>query len=66
MCDDLVEQELPGGGLLMYQSFTAVAPGAVSPRSTLDGWNSDGMESDKEMCIGWEVEKKAAKRGLVA
>lgn len=66
MCDDLVEQELPGGGLLMYQSFTAVAPGAVSPRSTLDGWNSDGMESDKEMCIGWEVEKKAAKKGLVA
>ncbi|CAM0951441.1 unnamed protein product [Alopecurus aequalis] len=67
MCDDLVEQELPGGGLLMYQSFTAVAPGAMSPRSTLDdGWSSDGTETGQEMCIGWEVEKNTAKKGLVA
>jgi S-adenosylmethionine decarboxylase len=61
MCDDFVEQELPGGGLLMYQSFTAVAPGTMSPRSTMeiDGWSSDGTEtaekSDK-MCIGWDVQ----------
>ncbi|KAL6846547.1 hypothetical protein ACP4OV_023995 [Aristida adscensionis] len=66
ICDDLVEQELPGGGLLMYQSFTAVAPGAVSPRSTLDmdGWNSDGMETrvkSEETCISWNVEKKVEK-----
>lgn len=54
MCDDLVEQVLPGGGLLVYQSFTAVTPGAVSPRSTLDVWNNEGMETTakgEEMCI---------------
>ncbi|GJN05816.1 hypothetical protein PR202_ga23481 [Eleusine coracana subsp. coracana] len=63
MCDDFVEQELPGGGLLMYQSFTAVAPGCMSPRSTMeiDGWSSDGTETAEksdEMCIGWDVQKK--------
>ncbi|EAZ09149.1 hypothetical protein OsI_31419 [Oryza sativa Indica Group] len=65
MCDDLVEQELPGGGVLMYQSFTAVTPGAVSPRSTLDGWNSDGAEmvaKSKEMSVCWEGEKAAKKK----
>lgn len=72
MCDDLVEQELPGGGLLMYQSFTAVASGTVSPRSTLemDGWSSDGMEmaaKSDEMCIGcWDVAKKAVKKDVDA
>lgn len=65
MCGDLVEQELPGGGLLIYQSFTAVGPGAVSLRSTLDGWNSDGMEMvvrAEEMCIGWKGEKKLVEK----
>ncbi|KAG8056810.1 hypothetical protein GUJ93_ZPchr0002g22958 [Zizania palustris] len=64
MCDDLVEQELPGGGMLMYQSFTSVAPGAVSPRSTLDGWNSEGTETaakSKEMSACWKEEKVAEK-----
>lgn len=32
-CKDLVEQELPCGGLLMYQSFSASKLKAVSPRS---------------------------------
>ncbi|KAL6655555.1 hypothetical protein ACP70R_006381 [Stipagrostis hirtigluma subsp. patula] len=72
MCDDVVEQELPGGGLLMYQSFTAVAPGAVSPRSTLDmdGWNSDGMEmaaKSEETYVSWDVVKKVVeKKDVVA
>ncbi|CAD6224940.1 unnamed protein product [Miscanthus lutarioriparius] len=72
MCDDLVEQELPGGGLLMYQSFIAVASGTVSPRSTLemDGWSSDGMETaakSDEMCIGcWDVAKKVVKKDVDA
>jgi S-adenosylmethionine decarboxylase len=66
MCDDFVEQELPGGGLLMYQSFTAVAPGTMSPRSTMemDGWSSDGTETaekNDEMGIGWDIQKKAVK-----
>uniref|UniRef100_A0A0A9F0X7 S-adenosylmethionine decarboxylase proenzyme n=1 Tax=Arundo donax TaxID=35708 RepID=A0A0A9F0X7_ARUDO len=64
MCDDLVEQELPGGGLLMYQSFTAVAPGTTSPRSTLemDGWSSDGTEpAAKEMSFCWDVVKVVEK-----
>lgn len=68
MCDDLVEQVLPGGGLLVYQSFTAVTPGAVSPRSTLDVWNNEGMETTakgEEMCIDWEVEKKVVKKDVV-
>lgn len=68
-CDDLVEQELPGGGLLMYQCFTAVAPGTVSPRSTLDGWNSDGNETDaksKEMCIGWDGLTKVVEKDVDA
>ncbi|VAI32670.1 unnamed protein product [Triticum turgidum subsp. durum] len=69
LCDDLVEQELPGGGLLMYQSFSAVAPGAVSPRSTLDdGWSSDGMEmaaQGEEACV-WGVEKKVTEKGVAA
>ncbi|XP_044381452.1 S-adenosylmethionine decarboxylase proenzyme isoform X2 [Triticum aestivum] len=67
--EDVVEQELPGGGLLMYQSFSAVAPGAVSPRSTLDdGWSSDGMEAaaqGEDTCI-WGVEKKVAVKGVAA
>lgn len=71
MCGDPVEQELPGGGLLMYQSFTAVPSGSVSPRSTLqtDGWSSDGMEmaSNDEMCIGcWNAVKKVVKKDLDA
>ncbi|EER98924.1 hypothetical protein BDA96_02G217400 [Sorghum bicolor] len=72
MCDDLVEQELPGGGLLMYQSFTAVASGTVSPRSTLemDGWSSDGMETatkSDDLCIGcWDVAKKVVKKDVDA
>lgn len=71
MCDDLVEQELPGGGLLVYQSFTAISPGTVSPRSTLemDGWSSDGMETfvnSDEMCICWDAEKKVVKKGVDA
>jgi S-adenosylmethionine decarboxylase len=71
MCDDLVEQELPGGGRLMYQSFTAIAPGAVSPRSTLemDGWSSDGMETSvnsDDMCICWDAGKKVVKKDVDA
>ncbi|KAG0468644.1 hypothetical protein HPP92_017972 [Vanilla planifolia] len=35
-CKDLVQQHLPGGGLLLYQSFSrSVIDSACSPRSTL-------------------------------
>ncbi|ONK69696.1 uncharacterized protein A4U43_C05F25780 [Asparagus officinalis] len=44
---DVVEQELPGGGLLIYQSFSASSvERAVSPRSILHCW--DGEEGDDE------------------
>ena len=46
-CEDLVEQELPGGGLLMYQSFSA-ATTVGSPRSILHCWdNEDAAEEIK-------------------
>ncbi|CAL9748185.1 unnamed protein product [Musa acuminata subsp. burmannicoides] len=37
-CKDRVDQELPGGGLSIYQMFAASAVTAVSPRSTLPYW----------------------------
>lgn len=38
---DCVEQELPGGGLLKYQSFSAGVESPRSPRSILLSWDSD-------------------------
>jgi S-adenosylmethionine decarboxylase len=39
MCDDFVEQELPGGGLLMYQSFYCCCPWHYVPQVDHgDGW----------------------------
>ncbi|THU57540.1 hypothetical protein C4D60_Mb03t04600 [Musa balbisiana] len=37
-CKDRVDEELPGGGLSIYQMFAASAVTAVSPRSTLPYW----------------------------
>lgn len=44
---DLVEQELPGGGMLMYQSFTSSVTGAESPTSTLHCWDGEETEEEK-------------------
>lgn len=41
---DLVEQELPGGGLLLYQSFSAEEETLPSPRSILHCWEKGDME----------------------
>lgn len=41
---DSVEQELPGGGLLLYQSFSAAPVRTGSPRSILTCWSEDEME----------------------
>lgn len=40
-CMDMVEQELPGGGLLMYRSFSASVARVESPRSTLHCWDGE-------------------------
>ncbi|XP_020578359.1 S-adenosylmethionine decarboxylase proenzyme-like [Phalaenopsis equestris] len=52
-CKDIVQQELPGGGLLLYQSFELSTDGAVSPRSILHCWEAEGEEEkslkNKEM-----------------
>ncbi|RWW19567.1 hypothetical protein BHE74_00005663 [Ensete ventricosum] len=48
-CKDRVDQELPGGGLSIYQMFDASAVTAVSPRSTLPYWEGkyvDGTVKD--------------------
>ncbi|KAG6482353.1 hypothetical protein ZIOFF_058984 [Zingiber officinale] len=45
-CGEMIEQELPDGGLLIYQSFSAspvTAP--VSPRSILHPWERENQES---------------------
>jgi S-adenosylmethionine decarboxylase len=41
---DLVKQELPGGGLLMYQSFVAATGFAASPRSFFCCWDEEEEE----------------------
>jgi len=47
-CETLVEQELPGGGMLMYQSFSASPVRAESPRSTLHHpWDRDDLMEEK-------------------
>jgi len=44
---DMVEQELPGGGLLVYQSFSASLMRVESPRSTLRCcWDGEEMEEE--------------------
>lgn len=59
-CNDLVEQGLPGGALLIYQSFSASAVTAVSPRSILHFWEGNDVEkavNDKKMIHFWEGEE---------
>lgn len=51
-CKDLVEQELPGGAMLMYQSFSVDAPSAVSPRSVLR-WDSEDVEDMRDKRMGF-------------
>lgn len=43
-CKDLVQQELAGGGLLLYQSFECCAAGGASPRSILHRWVAEDEE----------------------
>ncbi|RRT32996.1 hypothetical protein B296_00057167 [Ensete ventricosum] len=40
-CNDMVEQELPGDGLLVYQTFSVSTVTAASPRSILHHWEGD-------------------------
>lgn len=49
---DMVEHELPGGGLLMYQSFSASVTGGESPRSTLHCWDGEETEEEKKPAKG--------------
>jgi S-adenosylmethionine decarboxylase len=45
-CSNMVEQVLPSGGLLIYQSFTAIGEvDAASPRSVLHCFVDDNLES---------------------
>ncbi|CAL9117705.1 unnamed protein product [Musa textilis] len=51
-CDNMVEQELPGGGLLVYQTFAASSVTAMSPRSILNHWQGKddaGFSSEGEV-----------------
>ncbi|XP_072992390.1 S-adenosylmethionine decarboxylase proenzyme-like [Typha latifolia] len=59
-CNNTVEQELPGGGILMYQSFTAATESAVSPRSILYYWNGEDVKTVKANKLGicWEGEEE--------
>ncbi|KAJ6849759.1 S-adenosylmethionine decarboxylase proenzyme-like [Iris pallida] len=41
---DSVEQELPGGAVLLYQSFSACPSRMGSPRSIFSCWSEDEME----------------------
>lgn len=50
-CKDFVQQELPGGGLLLYQSFKVSADGAASPRSILHRW---GAEDEEEKSVKYK------------
>ncbi|KAJ6834106.1 S-adenosylmethionine decarboxylase proenzyme-like [Iris pallida] len=45
---DAVEQELPGGGLLLYQSFSACEVRAESPRSMFNSWSSEDDEMEEK------------------
>ncbi|CAO2039605.1 unnamed protein product [Urochloa humidicola] len=61
-CSNMVEQELPSGGLLIYQSFTATGEAAMgSPKSVLHGFagdtadhGSENGELDASLC--WEAD----------
>ncbi|XP_042418960.1 S-adenosylmethionine decarboxylase proenzyme-like [Zingiber officinale] len=41
----ILEQELPGGGLLVYQTFSASPVTATSPRSILHHWEREDQEN---------------------
>ncbi|GJN21557.1 hypothetical protein PR202_gb09043 [Eleusine coracana subsp. coracana] len=61
-CSNMVEQELPSGGMLIYQSFTATGEVLVaSPRSVIHSFSDDDAEnesrngsSDAPLC--WEAD----------
>ncbi|ONM16274.1 S-adenosylmethionine decarboxylase proenzyme S-adenosylmethionine decarboxylase alpha chain S-adenosylmethionine decarboxylase beta chain [Zea mays] len=45
-CNNMVEQELPGGGLLVYQSFCAAEDAvATSPKSVFHCFDGENVES---------------------
>ncbi|KAJ4813668.1 S-adenosylmethionine decarboxylase proenzyme [Rhynchospora pubera] len=50
---DVVKQELPGGGLLVYQSFVAGSGFVASPRSTLCCWDDEEVRNKESV----EIEK---------
>ncbi|RWW20510.1 hypothetical protein GW17_00015383 [Ensete ventricosum] len=54
-CDNMVEQELPGGGLLVYQTFAASSvTESMSPRSILNHWqgkDDNGFSSEGEVVM---------------
>lgn len=56
-CRDVVEQELPGEGLLVYRTFSAQA---MSPRSILNCWD-EGEESDGSGSEGQKMKLKEEK-----
>ncbi|XP_042397864.1 S-adenosylmethionine decarboxylase proenzyme-like [Zingiber officinale] len=45
---EIIEQVLPDGGLLVYQTFSASPVSAVSPRSILHHWARDDQEIEKD------------------
>lgn len=50
----MVEQELPGRGMLMYQSFSASPLRAESPRSILHSWDGDDVvKIEKDQKAGY-------------
>lgn len=61
-CSNVVEQVLPSGGLLIYQSFTATGDAtAQSPRSVIHSFVSDDEETSSKDCqfdvhLFWEAD----------
>jgi S-adenosylmethionine decarboxylase len=61
-CSNMVEQELPSSGLLIYQSFTASGEVAVgSPRSVIHSFSDDDVENESrnggsDALLCWEAD----------
>lgn len=48
---DMLKQELPGGGLLIYQSFVAASGFPTSPRSFFSSWDEEDEEIQSKKII---------------
>jgi S-adenosylmethionine decarboxylase len=61
-CSNMVEQELPSSGLLIYQSFTATGEVAVgSPRSVIHSFSDNDVENESrngcsDALLFWEAD----------